>query len=86
MIILVVDEFLSDMSAHADRQVVPRLAQDSGSSSSKADKKRPAAPDLKVMTSVAHLDLGQVDRGLVNLRGRGEAGLEIAGQRLASKV
>ena len=79
------DEFLSDMSAHADRQVVPRLAQDSGSSS-KADKKRPAAPDLKVMTSVAHLDLGQVDRGLVNLRGRGEAGLEIAGQRLASKV
>jgi hypothetical protein len=35
---------------------------------------------------VTHLDLGQVDRGLVNLRGRGEVGLEIAGQRLARKV
>jgi hypothetical protein len=35
---------------------------------------------------VSHLDLGQVDRGLVNLRGRGEVGLEIAGQRLARKV
>jgi hypothetical protein len=51
-----------------------------------ADKKRPAAVlTAKTEVTSAHLDLGRVDRGLVNLRGRGEAGLEIAGQN-SSKV
>lgn len=71
-------------------QAVPKLAKDgvkTNPTTSTALRERKAGDQpAKGDKTVAHLDLGHVDRGLVNLRGRGEAGLEIAGQRQARKV